>query len=249
MPIGQQATKIGHVESEYDNEAYQRDIGRTALLTAEEEQAVARRARAGDPGARELLILSNLRLVVSLAAKFAGYGVEVDDLIQEGNVGLVLAADKFDPELGHRFSTYATYWILRYIRCGLSDKARTIRLPRHRVERLRNVPEDEFEPADCAARHSESVSSLDAVPREILNGIRWLRREAQEDPAITAERREDGERVRERLRRMAPRDAHILRERIGNGRTLRSVGAELRLSRERIRQICIRAKDRYLQAV
>lgn len=236
------------VVADYDNDVYRRDIGRTALLTAEQEQAVARRARAGDPDARELLILSNLRLVVSLAVKFAGYGVEIDDLIQDGNVGLVLAADKFRPELCHRFSTYAVHWILKAMRSGLSDNARTIRLPRHRVERLRTVPVDDFTDDDRAARRSERLSSLHALQNgESLDGMHLPRRELPEDPAVIAERREDGALVRARLRKMAQRDAHILLERIGMGRTLKSVGAEINLSCERVRQISIKAKDRYLQ--
>src|SRR3712207_381375 len=118
--------------------------GRGRLLTHEEEMDLGRRVRDGDAGARSLLIEKNLRLVVSVAKKYRGRGVPFEDLIQEGNVGLIRAVEKFDPEMGNRFSTYATWWIRQAIGRAIEDKSRTVRLPIHtgakarRAARVRN---------------------------------------------------------------------------------------------------------------
>jgi RNA polymerase primary sigma factor len=114
--------------------AYLQEIGKHPLLDREEEQALARRVAQGDPDARERMTLSNLRLVVSIARAFTGRGLELPDLIEEGNLGLLHAVERFDPERHLRFSTYATWWIRRAIRRALNSSARTIRIPTYMVE-------------------------------------------------------------------------------------------------------------------
>jgi RNA polymerase primary sigma factor len=110
---------------------YSRRLGRGRLLTHEEELDLGRRARAGDTRARARLIEKNLRLVVSVAKKYRGMGLPFEDVIQEGNLGLIMAAEKFDPELGNRFSTYAIWWIRQAIGRAIEDKGRAIRVSAH----------------------------------------------------------------------------------------------------------------------
>src|SRR5215208_5078207 len=114
-------------------------IGRGRLLTHEEEIDLGRRAREGDKTARSKLIEKNLRLVIPVAKKYRGMGLPFGDLIQEGNVGLMRAADKFDPEKGFRFSTYATWWIRQAVQRAVADKGRTIRVPVHMGEKIRKM--------------------------------------------------------------------------------------------------------------
>jgi RNA polymerase primary sigma factor len=114
-------------------------IGDGALLTHAEEVDLSRRARAGDAKARTRLVEKNLRLVVSVAKKYRGYGVPFEDLIQEGNIGLMKAVDKYDPDRGWRFSTYATWWVRQAVGRAVSDKGRTIRLPVHMGEKMRKM--------------------------------------------------------------------------------------------------------------
>lgn len=120
-------------------EIYIKEAGKAPLLTAEEEILYAKRAKEGDMFARNKLICSNLRLVVSIAKKFVGRGLEFADLIQEGNMGLMKAVEKFDPDLGYRFSTYATWWIRQGISRAIADTGRTIRIPVHMQENFNKI--------------------------------------------------------------------------------------------------------------
>lgn len=113
---------------------YMKEINSIPLLTAEQEHQLAQRVHSGDQEARRLMIISNLRLVVSIAKKYVGKGVALLDLIEEGNLGLIRAVDKFDPQKGNRFSTYASWWIKQYISRAIADHGRTVRLPVHVTE-------------------------------------------------------------------------------------------------------------------
>jgi RNA polymerase primary sigma factor len=135
--------EISLKEKEYETPSllagYLDRIGKGKLLTPRQERELSRRAKSGDERARQWLIEKNLRLVVSVAKKYRGYGLPFEDLIQEGNIGLMKAVDKFDPEKGFRFSTYVTWWIRQAIGRAVSDKSRTIRLPVHMGEKVRKV--------------------------------------------------------------------------------------------------------------
>ena len=115
---------------------YLKEIGRTSLLDAEQEAELAKRAEAGDMSGRAQLIENNLRLVVSIAKRYTGCGLPLQDLIQEGNIGLMKAAEKFDYRMGCKFSTYATWWIRQAITRAIADQSKTIRIPVHMVEQV-----------------------------------------------------------------------------------------------------------------
>ena len=240
------------------------------LLDAQEEKDLSRRAHRGDLRARKRLIECNLRLVISIAKKYRGRGVAFEDLIQEGNAGLIRAVEKFDPEMGNRFSTYATWWIRQAVTRAVADHARTVRLPAHVVDaiyRLRRAENSLSLELGREATEEEVVDRLGVKPEE----ARRLREVGQPISSINARiKSEEGSEVGELLpdersgddyarveagqweltlveavRSLPEREARIIEMRHGldggETRTLREVSEELGISQERARQVEIKA--------
>ena len=245
---------------------YLKEIGRVPLLTAEEEVELARRMEAGDASARHRLEEANLRLVVSIAKRYVGRGMLFLDLIQEGNLGLLKAVEKFDYSKGYKFSTYATWWIRQAITRALADQARTIRIPVHMVEtinKLVRVSRSLLQELgrDATAEEIAKEMGLSVVRvREIMKIAQepvsletpvgeeedshlgdFIEDEAALDPADAASMMLLKEQISEVLKTLAPREAEVLRLRLGledgRSRTLEEVGQSFGVTRERIRQI------------
>ena len=245
---------------------YLKEIGRVPLLTAEEEIELATRMAHGDKYARKRLSEANLRLVVSIAKRYVGRGMQFLDLIQEGNLGLIKAVEKFDYTKGYKFSTYATWWIRQAITRSIADQARTIRIPVHMVETITKVKKvssqllhengHEPTPQEIADRLGITVDrvreilriSQDPVSLETPIGEEedshlgdFIPDEDAPAPAEAASRTLLKEQLSEILGTLTPREEKVLRLRFGledgRPRTLEEVGKEFDVTRERIRQI------------
>lgn len=245
---------------------YLKEIGRIALLTPEEEQALSVRINENDEEAKRILAESNLRLVVSIAKRYVGRGLLFLDLIQEGNIGLMKAVDKFDSDRGYKFSTYATWWIRQAITRALADQARTIRVPVHMVETINKMVrvqrqmtlELNREPSEEELAKKMNISvekvrevikiSQDPVSLETPIGEEddshlgdFLKDESSLSPEEYTENEILKEEIKQVLMSLQPREQEVLELRFGlidgTCHTLEEVGKKFNVTRERIRQI------------
>lgn len=260
--------KVATPEAVVDNsiKIYMREMGQFSMLSAEEEIELANRIAEGDQSAKNELVEANLRLVVSLARHYQGCGLSYQDLIQEGNIGLIKAAEKFDVSKGFRFSTYASWWIKQALSRAIADQSRTIRIPVHMTENINKFKKTE----------RELLSKLNREPKikEIADAMGISEKQAKEIQSYIVEptsldiqvgddddttigsfiedthfvnpesayiKESNGDVVNAVLDTLSDREANILRLRFGIGgkkaMTLEEVGKEYGLTRERIRQI------------
>jgi RNA polymerase primary sigma factor len=246
---------------------YLREIGKIPLLTSEEELKLAYEIKAGSKKAKDKMAEANMRLVVSIAKRYVGRGLDLLDLIQEGNTGLLRAVEKFDPDKGFKFSTYATWWIRQAITRAIADQARTIRIPVHMVETINKLlrtqrrltqelnrepsneeiakeMEIEVDKVEHIMKIKQDISSLDASIRDdeedsVLSD--FIEDEDTVSPEESATNQLLKEQVKEILSALTEREQKILKLRFGleDGKqhTLEEVGQEFSVTRERIRQI------------
>jgi len=259
-------------------ETYLREINETSLLTPEDEQELAIRIGQGDVRARDRMVRANLRLVVNIARGYTGKGLSLQDLIEEGNLGLLRAVEGFDPAMGTRFSTYASYWIKQSIKRALINSAKTIRIPAYMVELLSKWRRASTRLAEELGRTPtpEEVARVLGLPRKklpiIKKAIRIYNLTPQTDQAengwslgemVMDERmrspddnlleHDNLKHVMEQLQHMDPREATVLRMRFGlddgEPRTLKEIGEALGLTRERVRQIETEALNKLAQSL
>ncbi len=245
---------------------YIKDIRHIPLLSAEDEKKTAKRVRRGDSQARRLMVRSNLRLVINIAKQYSNYGVPLLDLIEEGNLGLMKAVTKFDPKLGYRFSTYATWWIKQHVTRALADQGKTVRIPVYMVEtlsRFRKVQERLLHRHRRKPKISELARSMKLSVSKIKDLMQYDQGTTSLDQPVGEEGEasvmdliEDtsrntsqeqvegmlrGERVASLLERMNPREREILELRFGlkDGEihTLNEAAKKFSITRERVRQI------------
>lgn len=246
---------------------YLREIGKIPLLNAEEELELAQRVVEGDKKAKDKMAEANMRLVVSIAKRYVGRGLDLLDLIQEGNTGLLRAVEKFDPDKGFKFSTYATWWIRQAITRAIADQARTIRIPVHMVETINKLlrtqrrltqelnreptneeiaeaMEIEVDKVEHIMKIKQDISSLDASVRDdeedsVLGD--FIEDEDTISPEESATNQLLKEHVKDMLGALTEREQKILKLRFGledgKSHTLEEVGQEFAVTRERIRQI------------
>jgi RNA polymerase primary sigma factor len=246
---------------------YLREIGKIPLLTAPEELELAQKVVAGDKRAKDKMAEANMRLVVSIAKRYVGRGLDLLDLIQEGNTGLLRAVEKFDPDKGFKFSTYATWWIRQAITRAIADQARTIRIPVHMVETINKLlrtqrrltqelnreptneeiaaaMEIEVDKVEHIMKIKQDISSLDASVRDdeedsVLGD--FIEDEDTVSPEESATNQLLKEHVKDMLGALTEREQKILKLRFGledgKSHTLEEVGQEFSVTRERIRQI------------
>ncbi len=245
---------------------YLKDIGKVPLLSAEEETDLARRMMEGDEEAKRLLSEANLRLVVSIAKRYMGRGMQFLDLIQEGNLGLMKAVEKFDYQKGFKFSTYATWWIRQAITRAIADQARTIRIPVHMVETINKLVRVSRRLLQELGREptTQEIAEEMGVPEEKVREIQKIAQDPvsletpigeEEDSHLSDFIEDEGstaptdavaftmlkEQLLGVLDTLTPREEKVLRLRYGlddgRPRTLEEVGKEFNVTRERIRQI------------
>ena len=246
---------------------YLREIGKIPLLSSEEELELAHKVVAGDKRAKDKMAEANMRLVVSIAKRYVGRGLDLLDLIQEGNTGLLRAVEKFDPDKGFKFSTYATWWIRQAITRAIADQARTIRIPVHMVETINKLlrtqrrltqelnreptneeiakeMEIEVEKVEHIMKIKQDISSLDASVRDDEEDsvlADFIEDEDTISPEESATVQLLKEHVKDMLGALSDREQKILKLRFGledgKSHTLEEVGQEFMVTRERIRQI------------
>jgi RNA polymerase primary sigma factor len=246
---------------------YLREIGKIPLLTAEEELALAKRVVSGEKRAKDKMAEANMRLVVSIAKRYVGRGLDLLDLIQEGNTGLLRAVEKFDPDKGFKFSTYATWWIRQAITRAIADQARTIRIPVHMVETInkllrtqRRLTQEmnrepthkeiademgiEVEKVEHIMKIKQDIHSLDQSVRDDEDDSTlgdFIEDEDAKSPLESANEQLLKSQVKDMLGALSEREQKIIRLRFGledgKSHTLEEVGAEFSVTRERIRQI------------
>ena len=253
---------------------YLREIGRVELLSPEEEAELARRIREGDAEARDRMIRANLRLVVAIAKEYAKIGLPLLDLISEGNIGLMTAAERFDPSKGAKFSTYAAWWIKQRIRRALRDQGKTIRLPAHLADKLLRMRRASAELYAELHREptAEEVSVRIGEPERTVRKWMELSRDTvsldqpagdgegkdtvadhvadtrAEDAGALMDNRQLLEEMEAHLKELPARERTILEHRYGLGgrepESLEEVGARLGITRERVRQLQAAALER-----